>query len=273
MSVPDLGHRLGACLILALLPFQSTQRGVIRGAVTDPDGYGLAGARVIAFSVVDGRVTRPGWGTHTAADGTYELSVRPGVQELRVELDGFCGAGRRRVQIAEGQTRAIHYTLRLSPVEEVIWVEFPLPEALARADAAVHMRITRSHPPRLMIPDVSCGDGNVFTEHEFEVLSAIKTGERWPNAERVLFVQPRAGVYHEDHTLVQGPRTPYAVGEEYVAFLHWSPDEQRFVSSAAPNAMIPVRDGRIVWQGAAEEGVHDGMPVEAFLDRLRELRR
>jgi hypothetical protein len=124
-----------------------------------------------------------------------------------------------------------------------------------------------------MIPDAACGDGNVFTEHELEVLDPVKTDEHWPNAERVLFVQRRAGFYHGGRIPVKGPETPYAIGEEYVAFLHWSPDEQRFLSSAAPNAMIPVRDGRIVWRGTAEEGVHDGMPVAAFVELLRELQR
>ncbi|MGD8329533.1 MAG: hypothetical protein PVJ49_08850 [Acidobacteriota bacterium] len=181
-------------------------------------------------------------------------------------------AGRLRPWLGEGQARALDFGLQLAPVQEVMWVEFPLPEALARADAVVHMRIARSHPPLLMIPDVACGDGNVFTEHELEVLDAIKTDEHWPNAERVLFVQRRAGFYRGGRIPVRGPEIPYAIGEEYVAFLHWSPEEQRWMSSAAPDAMVPVRDGHIVWGGSGEYGVHDGMQVEAFLDLLRDLR-
>jgi hypothetical protein len=71
---------------------------------------------------------------------------------------------------------------------------------------------------------------------------------------------------------VRGPEAPYVIGEEYVAFLHWSPERQRFISSAAPNAMVPVRGSRIVWRGKDKEGVRDGMPLASFLDRLRELR-
>lgn len=263
---------LGAFVILTLLPHQLPQRGVIRGVVRDPDGSPLAGARVVARAHIDDVFARPQSSIYTTGDGGYELHPRAGTFELRVDLDGFCGGGRPLVRIAEGAVETVDFALRPSPPEIVDRVQLPLPEDLTRADAVVYMRIARSHAPRLLIPDVSCGNGNVFTEHELEVIAPIKTSsETWPNAERVLFVQPRAGVYVEDRTIVQGPETPYAIGEEYVAFLHWSPDEQRFLSSAAPNAMIPVRDGRIVWQGAVEEGVHDAMPVEAFVELLREL--
>lgn len=265
---------LGALVVLALLPYQRAQRGVIRGVVRDPDGDVLPGVRVVATTPPGEPVRRPRVSVFTAEDGTYALHPRPGIFEVRAELDGFCGGVQPRVQVGEGEARTVDLTLRPNPIEFVLWVRYPLPGGLAHAGAVVHMRIARSHEPRLWVPDISCGGGNVFTEHELAVITPIKTEHpQWPEAERVLFVQRRAGVYSDGQTTVHGPETPYAIGEEYVAFLYWSPEEQRWESLGAPNAMIPVHDGRIVWRGAAEEGVYDGMPVEAFLERLRELRR
>jgi len=252
---------------------QSQGRGEIQGVVRDPDGAPLPGVRVVAVNVPGDEVRRPQVSVRAAEDGTYTLHPRPGIFEVRAELLGFCAGGRPRVRVADSETQTVDFNLRLRPIEQAIFVVFPLPEKLTRAHAVVHMRIARSHEPRLMIPDIACGNGNVFVEHELQVLDLIKADHpRWPDAERVLFVQPRAGTYMEGQETIHGPQTPYAIGDEYVAFLHWSPQRQRFQSSAAPNAMIPVRAGRIAWRGSGEHGVRDGMPVAAFLERLRELR-
>ena len=176
------------------------------------------------------------------------------------------------MRVESGEARTVDFTLQLSPVETVLWIVRSLSETLAQADVVVHLRIARSHEPRLLVPDISCGDGNVFTEHELQVITAIKTDHvHWSHAGRVIFVQYRAGVYTDGQTTVNGPQTPYAVGEEYVAFLHWSPERQWFVSSAAPNLMVPVRNDRISWWGSGEGDVRDGMPLAAFLDLLRGL--
>lgn len=262
---------LGAALVL-LGAAQSQQRGLIRGVVRDPDGTPLPGVRVVAVSVLGETVRPPLVSVLTAENGTYTLHPRPGTFDVRAQLDGFCGGVPPRVRVDSGEAQTVDFTLNLSPVEQVSSIRFPLSETLARADVVVHLRIAKSHEPRLSIPDISCGNGNVFTEHELQVITAIKTDHvAWSRAERVIFVQPRAGVYTDGRTTVTGLQTPYAIGDEYVAFLRWSPESQRFVSSAGANRTVPVRNGRISWRGTGEGGVRNGMPLAAFLNLLRGL--
>jgi hypothetical protein len=258
---------LSAICVLLFSIAQNPTRGTVHGVITGPDGILLPGVRVVA------RRQGAAIAGHTGPDGAYELSMPPRVYELRAELDGFCGGGPHRIQLTAGEPLQLDMRLWLAPVEEVQRVTYSLPEAVERTDAIVHLRIARSHPPRLLIPDIGCGDGNVLMEHEANVIAEVKTDTGlWPNARRVRFMQRRAGIHSDGTTTVTGPEDPYVIGEEYVAFLNWSMEDAYLEPHWNPSYMVPVSAGEIRWGGRLQiPGVAGGMSLEGFLGSLRAL--
>ena len=66
-----------------------------------------------------------------------------------------------------------------------------------------------------------------------------------------------------------GSETPYAPGQEFVAFLRWDPAANLFVRMGGPMYMFPVRDGRVEFRRTDAPGLSDGMPVDEFSRALR----
>jgi len=261
---------LRAALALVLIAGQGPQTGSIEGVVLAASGDALPRAAVRG-TAEDGS----GFVVYAGADGSYRLrDLRPGVVTLSTAVRGFCQPLPRRVRVEEGRTARVDFALELAPITQSLRVSYPLPELVRRVDAVAHLRIVRSHSARLWIPNITCGDGNVLTEHEAEILAEIKVDDdTWPRARRLLFVQRRAGVYVEGDRSVEGPETPHALGDEFVAFLGWRRDDRYLDPYWSPWGLVPIHDGVVAWNGPAWiREVPDGMPLEALLELIQEAR-
>lgn len=240
---------------------QNPTGGSITGVITDPDGAALP-ASVTAIG--------PGGRRTVAAgnDGRYALvDLTPGVYEVGTSLGGFCSERRRGVQVDERTSVELDLTLWLRPVQAVIHVGgFRLADAYRLADAVVYLRITSSEEPRMWPADADCG--TVVAEHEAAVLEEIKSDPaHGPRTATVRLLQFGAGTWADEFETVVG-EAPFAVGQEYVAFLSWRAEAQRFTRLDDSSFMVPVRGGRISWQRPHEPDVQDGMPVRAFIELL-----
>lgn len=252
-----------------LIVVQNPQAGAIEGVVTDRDGDPLPGVQVQAttegYSILD----------FTGPDGSYRFTEVPlGVFAVRAELPGFCQPSPAQARVEAGRPARVDISLELGGLEIVDKVIFPLAELVEMVDAVVHVRIVRSHPPRLRVPNITCGSNNVLTDHEAEVIAEVKVGAGLRlQSRRFMLVQRRAGVFAEGGESVEGSETPWVLGDEFIAFLYWSEDDEYLGPHWSPSWMVPLRDGAVAWEGPVRiQEVREGMPLEALLGRLREER-
>ena len=111
--------RAAACLsVLSCLCFVSAASAAsLTGQVTDPDGRGVAGARVVVASALGPAATAV-----TDAAGVYEVpQLAAGEYDIRVLADGF-HAEPRRVTLADADKIELSLQLHLSALSESIVV-------------------------------------------------------------------------------------------------------------------------------------------------------
>jgi hypothetical protein len=106
------------CLFLPLAAFGQEFRGTISGAVTDPTGAAVAGAKVVATEVRTGTKVQ----TVSESTGQYTLPfLAPGEYDLSTTFSGFKEFIRRGIQIGAGDHPVID--VRLSVGEATTSVE------------------------------------------------------------------------------------------------------------------------------------------------------
>jgi hypothetical protein len=113
-------------LLLILAPPSYGQiSAMLSGAVTDPSGGAVAGAKVTVRDLETG-ATR----TTTTGDlGRYEVFALPvGEYEVRVTKEGFAEAVQRGIRLAVDQEAAVDVALRLGPVSHRITVNSDAPQ-------------------------------------------------------------------------------------------------------------------------------------------------
>jgi hypothetical protein len=97
---------------------------VINGAVTDPSGAAVAGAKVTAKDLDRGTP----WPTTTNGDGFYSFSRLPiGRYEVRVEAPGFEAAVKSPVELQLNQTAKIDFPLTVGNVNQTVEVTSAAP--------------------------------------------------------------------------------------------------------------------------------------------------
>lgn len=100
------------------------------------------------------------------------------------------------------------------------------------------------------------------------MLSAVKShAVHGPAAPRVRFLQYPVGRWF-DGVLERYPVVLHQYGDEFVALLMWDERVQRF-TPLSDRYIVPVHGGRISWRYEPTDGIHDGMPVEEFVEALR----
>lgn len=268
-----MGKRSWFLALLVLLGAQAAPHSAIVVVVTDHDGAALPGVQVKAVQVTpESGGNRAAHIAYTDIAGSHEFSgLSSGVYEIQAELSGFCTERREGVRLGERTSVAVVLKMWPAFTEEIHWAVLRLREAAARADVIAHLRITKSHPPRLR-GHADCG--LVTTEFEAQVFGEAKLdSEHWPDAPRARFTQLRAGTWSNGIKTLRGGETPLRTGDEYVAFLRWNPDEETFDTMLGPHWMIPVREGRIVRYQGNGRGVVDGTLVVVFLGQIRGLAR
>jgi hypothetical protein len=77
----------------------------------------------------------------------------------------------------------------------------------------------------------------------------------------ILNMGPDSGSITKTIHIVRDGRVAWNTSEEYIAFVRWEPAIGRYRPIAGPLFMIPVRDGKVVWDRTDAPNIHNGDPV------------
>ncbi len=114
---------VGLSLGLALLPYNAPAqefRATVTGAVGDPSGGKIAGARVEIKNQATGATVS----TLTTGEGTYTTPfLEPGRYSITASVSGFKTETRTNVQLSVGDKQQVDFTLQVGGVSEQITVE------------------------------------------------------------------------------------------------------------------------------------------------------
>lgn len=234
--------------------------GLLTGTVTDSTKAPLSGVKVTVLTASLERTAV------TGPDGRYQFPNLPaGTYTARAELPGFETAVKNSVVVETGATTALHFALKIGCLEEAIRVDMGLARALQEATAIVQIRIADSAAGERCPSTSFC----VCTEHVADVNRVVKAGQRDMSLTTIRFLQEGAGRLAENRRA--DAEKPYALGQQYVAFLRWDSATDRFLRFNGPIYMFPIRDGRVEFRRTDAPGMSDGMPVEEFVRVLRAL--
>lgn len=129
-----LGARLWALLLLCCSPvllIGQTTTGTILGAVKDPSGAALPGAKVTVTDVGKGTTTQ----TQTDQSGEYNVPfLIPGTYTVSIEKEGFTRAVSQSVTLEVDQKQRVDVALQVGAVSQTLEVNAAAP--LVQADSA-----------------------------------------------------------------------------------------------------------------------------------------
>ena len=242
-----------------LMPFapHAQDLGVLAGIVTDTSQAPLPG---VTLTVATTNFERSAM---AAPDGRYRFDLPAGTYAVRAELTGFEPGLENRVAVTAGATTILHFALGLGCIWEAVLVDLRLAAALRQATAIFQIRISESGSGQRCPATGSC----VCTEHVADV-TRVLTATAPDNAlTKIRFLQEGAGRVAGE--VKSGEETPYAPGQEYVAFLQWDPESIRFLRVNGPIYMFPVHNGRVEFKREDAPGISDGMTVEDFARAMR----
>ncbi|MGQ9919124.1 MAG: carboxypeptidase regulatory-like domain-containing protein, partial [Bryobacteraceae bacterium] len=134
--------------------FAQDPRGTITGAVTDPSGAPVAGARITAVNTLT-NVTYQGV---TTAEGVYSIPLLPpGIYTLTAELQGFKKTVRQGIELRISERLTVDLRLELGAMQETVSVtaEAPLLEVATATSGQI--------VDRRRIAELPLGEGNPLT--------------------------------------------------------------------------------------------------------------
>ena len=219
----------------------------VSGRVTKLEDGPLSHARV----TIDGLKTHQE--TVTDAAGRFEFPALPaGAYNLKAEMPGYVMETRPGVAVARAATATADFILHPACLEEGSYVDGGLSWGLQAAQAVLHVRIgAASAADRWIVNDLCV----VGIDHTATVISILNMGLNSGSIPRTIHI-------------VKDGRTPFARGEEYVAFVRWEPAIGRYRPIAGPIFMFPVRDDKVVWSRTDAPGIRDGENVSKAMAAL-----
>ena len=228
---------------------QTVATGDFSGVVTDVTGGVLPGVRVT--------VSGPGLHEESITDEAGRFTVNglmqgpPATYTITAELVGFVTKRLDKITAGPGGDVNLAVRLDVACVQEIHYVDFGLVETLKSADGVLFLRINSATPVRSVHPDPNCGQP---TEYEAAVIEAVKHPHR---------VVPTAVRF------VAGDRRyRYDPGDEYIAFLTWDANVERY-SVSSPYYVVPVRAGWVEWRPFDIVGISTSGPIGGVLEALR----
>lgn len=114
-------------------PAQAQSTGAIKGVVRDSSGVGIPGAAV----TVTNQANATAGAATSATDGTYTISVPPGVYSVTAALKGFARQSRRDLKVDAGESVTADFSLQAQREEEVTVTATKREETLANVPFAV----------------------------------------------------------------------------------------------------------------------------------------
>jgi len=220
--------------------------GRIAGTVNEVEAGPLANVQI----TVDGLKTHEQLKTDTK--GHFELpNLAPGAYTLKAESSEYM-SDTKQVTVARGAIANADFVLHPACLEEGSYVDGGLTWGLQAAQAILDVRFTAVSEPDRWIVNDQCVVG---IDHTATVLSILNMG-------------PDSGSILRTIHIVRDGRVAWKQGDEYIAFVRWEPAIGRYRPIAGPIFMIPVLDGKVVWDRTDAPNIRMGEPVSQAMAGL-----
>jgi carboxypeptidase family protein len=231
-----------ACLFVAACG----RPGGITGTVREVEAGPLPGVHVTIDSLKTHREVT------TDSDGRFAFeNLAAGGYSLKVDLADYVG-DTKVVTISRGGTSNTEFVLHPACLEEGSYVDGGLRWGLQAAQAILYIRFVAVSDPDRWIVNDQCIVG---IDHTATVLSILNMG-------------PDSGSITKTVHIVRDGRVAWNTSEEYIAFVRWEPAIGRYRPIAGPLFMIPVRDGKVVWDRTDAPNVRNGDAVSKAMASL-----
>ena len=240
------GLLVWACLLAAC-----NNSARVTGTVKEIEAGPLAGVQV----------TIDGVRTHAIAttddSGRFEFqNLAAGTYILKAELSDYV-AENRQIIVARGGAATFDFLLHPACLEEGSYVDGGLSWGLQAAEAVLYVRLSAVSEPDRWIVNGQCIVG---IDHTATVLSILNMG-------------PDSGAITNPIHIVRDGRVAWKQGDQYIAFVRWEPAIGRYRPIAGPIFMIPVLDGKVVWDRTDAPNIRMGDPVSKAMAGLFALLR
>ena len=227
-------------LLAAALPLLACSNSArVTGTVNEIEGGPLPGVQV----TIDGLKTHTQLQTDSA--GKFEFrNLAAGTYNLKAELADYI-TETKQATVAGGQTATTDFTIHPACLEEGSYVDGGIVWGLQAAQAVLYVRLTAVSEPDRWIVNDQCIVG---IDHTATVLSILNMG-------------PDSGSITKTIHVVRDGRVAWKQGEEYIAFVRWEPAIGRYRPIAGPIFMIPILDGKVIWDRTDAPNIRTGDPV------------
>jgi hypothetical protein len=220
--------------------------GRIAGTVSEVETGPLANVQI----TIDGLRTHAH--LKTDASGHFELpNATPGAYTIKAESSDYT-SDTKQLTVARGATANADFVLHPACLEEGSYVDGGLKWGLQAAQAVLYVRfVAVSEPDRWIVNDQCI----VGIDHTATLLSILNMG-------------PDSGSILKTIHIVRDGRVAWKQGDEYIAFVRWEPAIGRYRPIAGPIFMIPVLDGKVVWDRTDAPNIRMGEPVSQAMAGL-----
>jgi hypothetical protein len=233
-------------LVVACLAAACGNTGRVMGSVKEVEAGPLPGVQI----TIDGVRTHDIAMTDSA--GAFHFKDLPaGTYNLKAELADYV-AENRQVIVPRGGVASFDFLLHPACLEEGSYVDGGLAWGLQAAQAVVYARLTAVSEADRWIVNGQCIVG---IDHTATVLSILNMG-------------PDSAAITRTIHIVRDGRVAWKPGDEYIAFVRWEPAIGRYRPIAGPIFMIPVLDGKVVWDRTDAPNIRTGDAVSKAMAGL-----
>jgi len=220
--------------------------GQVSGTVRDVEAGPLPGVHV----TIDGLKTHQETTSDNAGRFAFQ-NLSAGAYTVKTTLGDYVGET-KVVTVPRGSTLSTEFVLHAACLEEGSYVDGGLNWGLQAAQAVLYVRFVAVSDPDRWIVNNQCIVG---IDHTATVLSILNMG-------------PDSGSITKTVHIVRDGRVAWNTSEEYIAFVRWEPAIGRYRPIAGPLFMIPVRDGKVVWDRTDAPNIRNGDPVSQAMAAL-----
>lgn len=236
----------GLAILASVLVISCTNSGRITGTVKEIEGGPLPGVHV----TIDGLKTHQELKTDSSGRFVFD-NLGAGSYTVKTDLADYVGET-KMVTVSRGGALDTEFVVHPACLEEGSYVDGGLRWGLQAAQAVLYMRFVAVSDADRWIVNNQCIVG---IDHTATVLSILNMG-------------PDSGSITKNIHVVRDGRVAWNTGEEYIAFVRWEPAIGRYRPIAGPLFMIPVRDGKVVWDRTDAPNIRNGDRVDKAMAAL-----
>lgn len=237
--------------VLALVFAACGNTGRVAGTVKEVEAGPMPGVQIS----IDGLRTHEQ--VKTDSSGRFEFpNLAAGTYSLKTDLADYV-AEARNVTVSRGGSANADFVLHPACLEEGSYVDGGTTWGLQAAQAVLDVRLTTVSEPDRWIVNDQCIVG---IDHTATVLSILNMG-------------PDSGSIPKTIHIVRDGRVSWKQGDEYIAFVRWEPAIGRYRPIAGPIFMIPVLDGKVIWDRTDAPNIRTGDSVSQAMAGLFALLR